>query len=725
MLRRLRTIIGAQLRDNVPTRIQHNRYAVKGYKLLFTEPRASSFVPPLLNVAALRSTVLSHAKETPLIITADCEDDAFIRYLLSCSLEAARDVEIKPAVLPIESFIIGEYKTAQNLRNAFDLKLLAHNFLALITATHRNVFFVSPSTKCRYSNIFAKAFAESGFPVVSLMDENGLLLQSSADHASTYQVTERFYNPRALLDDPSASHAYSRELQFMCGLPQKQVTYFLVNSFPPLTSKTALSTNYFPQLVDLFIKDARETCNYIIFDNSDSPVITACQSHAIYNTSNIAIVPGHLRNAAWLMGILQSPHTIISHASLQPLLTTAETPRLLVDTLCAETSVRKLTFKGFRERLQYMDFLPWLRAAASDYHPSPHYSENYTRYLLSSANKRTISLANKTTDIKVMQGVQRYICNAFRANERSWGSCRNSDLHRIADSAAFFRWGTRTSPARERLQLNAKRVGGPFYYLEDSFIRSINIGLKDEPGLSFLLDDSYPYYEAHRSSRIESVLLSSWRLSQKQVELARLCISHILRYNISKYNHAPIRKVDLPGADCIKLLLLDQRYGDQSVPAGLATEYHFRKMVQDAIARPDKPLVILKRHPDATVGGASSYFTNSVLGDLLRHERVLLLDEEINPYCLFHEVDECWAVTSGMGFEALLAKKPVRTYGVSYYSNWGLTVDMMPARWRQTTRSVEEIFYQAYISHAVYCHPSSTQPVSLPEFLRSFSSGTE
>jgi capsular polysaccharide export protein len=76
-------------------------------------------------------------------------------------------------------------------------------------------------------------------------------------------------------------------------------------------------------------------------------------------------------------------------------------------------------------------------------------------------------------------------------------------------------------------------------------------------------------------------------------------------------------------------------------------------------------------------------------------------------------MDKVYVVTSTMGFEALLAGKPVVCFGVPWYAGWGVTDDRCkdsPAWARRTRqRSVRELFAAAYIHYTRYLNPVTHQ----------------
>ncbi|MBC2881601.1 capsular polysaccharide export protein, LipB/KpsS family, partial [Campylobacter jejuni] len=71
--------------------------------------------------------------------------------------------------------------------------------------------------------------------------------------------------------------------------------------------------------------------------------------------------------------------------------------------------------------------------------------------------------------------------------------------------------------------------------------------------------------------------------------------------------------------------------------------------------------------------------------------------------------DEIHTITSTSGFDALLRAKKVFTYGMPFYAGWGLTKDKLECKRRMQKRSLEEVFYAAYILYSEYFNPYLNQ----------------
>src|SRR3546814_14983062 len=72
-------------------------------------------------------------------------------------------------------------------------------------------------------------------------------------------------------------------------------------------------------------------------------------------------------------------------------------------------------------------------------------------------------------------------------------------------------------------------------------------------------------------------------------------------------------------------------------------------------------------------------------------------------------MDHVYVVTSTMGFEALLAGKPVTCFGLPWYAGWGATDDRQICNRRAATRSIDELFAAAYFPYTRYIDPVTHQ----------------
>lgn len=246
----------------------------------------------------------------------------------------------------------------------------------------------------------------------------------------------------------------------------------------------------------------------------------------------------------------------------------------------------------------------------------------------------------------------------------------------------------------------------------------LNGGRNQNAIRSFVLSSQAAFHDARRVSYLESLLQDGPDLTPDQHARARQVIDRIVARRISKYNHAPDARLAIGEPGRPKLLLVDQRFGDQSVASGLASEESYDAMLFDAIReRPDHDIIV-KQHPDAISGGKAAYFTPERLAKIANlTPRLYPVAYEVNPYALFDLAEEVWVGTSGMGFEALMAGCRVRCYGVPYYSGWGVTDDRQTLPRRSRRRSVEDLFHFAWIALSRYVDPEAGRACEIEDVI--------
>ncbi len=279
----------------------------------------------------------------------------------------------------------------------------------------------------------------------------------------------------------------------------------------------------------------------------------------------------------------------------------------------------------------------------------------------------------------------------------------------------YIQWGITLTDSKEKLRLLMKNFGQNPFIIEDGFIRSVEIGLSGEAGLSISLCGKTAYYDAYGISNFEQALNSDTIYNSAQINEAKIAIQNIMKNNISKYNDSPLLPIKIGDDEKSKVLVIDQRLGDQSVQAAMASEKDFQNMLIDAINENPKSDIIIKRHPDAVKGGKGSYYSDSKVKYTENLENVFLIDYDIHPHKLVQMCDKIYVVSSGLGFEALLYGKEVNCYGIPFYANWGVTNDKKKLDRRTKIRTVEEIFYVAYIEFSRYYSPALNRVCDINE----------
>ncbi|WP_025581530.1 capsular polysaccharide biosynthesis protein [Cupriavidus taiwanensis] len=257
-------------------------------------------------------------------------------------------------------------------------------------------------------------------------------------------------------------------------------------------------------------------------------------------------------------------------------------------------------------------------------------------------------------------------------------------------------WGRR--PAARKTQAFAQSRGiARFLCLEDGFLRSLYPGASSQT-CSLVVDDRGIYYDASQPSRLEELV--STPLQPAERERARQLIERWRCTGISKYNYAPA-PTSLPAQPYV--LAVDQTANDASVQYGLADGDSFRRMLDSALQTYPHCRIVVKEHPEVALGRKRGY-----LGRILdhgRYPRVERLQDDVHVVPLICGACAVFAVTSQVGFEALLHGKTVHTFGMPFYAGWGLTIDALPAPGRRHPVPVEQLAFAALVRYTRYVQP--------------------
>ena len=151
------------------------------------------------------------------------------------------------------------------------------------------------------------------------------------------------------------------------------------------------------------------------------------------------------------------------------------------------------------------------------------------------------------------------------------------------------------------------------------------------------------------------------------------------------------------------MLVADQCFGDLSVSRGMAGAVSFIAMV--AAARNENPdcAVLVKVHPDVASGRRTGFIPPAALTD----PRLRVIAADCHPLRLIAGAEAVYAVTSLLGFEALLHGKRVRCFGMPFYAGWGLTGDALAPPPRRGAARLEALVHAAFVTVPRYVDPAS------------------
>lgn len=266
-------------------------------------------------------------------------------------------------------------------------------------------------------------------------------------------------------------------------------------------------------------------------------------------------------------------------------------------------------------------------------------------------------------------------------------------------------WGSKTPQMLAGLENNR-------FFVEDGFIRSVDLGSKKTPPFSLTIDRSCPYYDSTRASDLET-LLATYDFESDQTNLrnrSKTLIQKIINNGISKYNNAQYININqIYGEKRRKrILVIGQVEDDASIKYGSKYPYTNNDLVK--IARMENPdaEIFYKPHPDVLAK------TRSILSDPNEVKGICTIIENDIPIAqAFETIDHVYTITSQTGFEALLRGIRVTTLGCPFYSGWGLTDDRQLNNRRFRKLTIEELFAISYIKYPLYFDPYSRKMIDI------------
>ncbi|MCV3546823.1 capsular polysaccharide biosynthesis protein [Campylobacter lari] len=271
----------------------------------------------------------------------------------------------------------------------------------------------------------------------------------------------------------------------------------------------------------------------------------------------------------------------------------------------------------------------------------------------------------------------------------------------ITKEDIFVGWGRKKSGLKA-IEL-AKKYNVNFFLLEDGFLRSLNLGIDNSPSFSIVKDEVGIYYDATAPSKLENIL-NTYKFSYEELEQAKKVIELIKTEKLSKYNNNLCIPKELFSTNEERVLIITQVANDASLKFGLAEDFSTQDMINEAIKENPNAKIYIKIHPDVLSGKKQSDFDVQDLPN-----NCVVIKENYNPIELLSYFKKVYTKTSSMGFEALMLGCECVCYGMPFYAGWGLTQDKQICKRRLKKRTLEEVFYAAYILYSEYFNPYLNQ----------------
>ncbi|MTE01303.1 capsular polysaccharide biosynthesis protein [Paracoccus sp. YIM 132242] len=258
-------------------------------------------------------------------------------------------------------------------------------------------------------------------------------------------------------------------------------------------------------------------------------------------------------------------------------------------------------------------------------------------------------------------------------------------------------WGA--SPTAWRGRAIASRRGAGLVTVEDAFLRSVLPGrargrTARRGPLGLLIDPFGLHFDPSRPSLIERLVTQGATAGHEQQ--ARDGIARLRALDLSKYNaHRP----GLPALDPGYVMVIDQTRGDASL-MGAGRNRFLAMLAAARHEHPGRP-ILLRSHPETIQGLRPGHL---VADDLRLGE--ILCDADISPWRLLENAHAVYAVSSQLGYEAILAGHKPRLFGQPFHAGWGLSQDEAPLPpGRRGPASVEALFAASHLLAPVWYDP--------------------
>lgn len=263
-------------------------------------------------------------------------------------------------------------------------------------------------------------------------------------------------------------------------------------------------------------------------------------------------------------------------------------------------------------------------------------------------------------------------------------------------SVEFCTWGYRDNGLLQKF----KDYGHKAYRFEDGFVRTLSTHGIENQGYSIVKDYQDLYFCYDQPSDLEGMIAAT-DLTQNPAEhkVARKAIDLFKSKRITKFGIEAASSVQLPFNDEF-VLVVGQVEHDQSIVRGSP---HCKTNAQLAhIARMENPgkKIVYKPHPEVF---KNPELVNTHMTAVKPHVDFVFGDPSIALTDILLKQPHIYTMTSGAGFEALIYGCKVTTIGGPYYAGWGVTDDRLSFPRRNVKRTVEDIFWCAYLQYTKFC----------------------
>jgi capsular polysaccharide export protein len=259
----------------------------------------------------------------------------------------------------------------------------------------------------------------------------------------------------------------------------------------------------------------------------------------------------------------------------------------------------------------------------------------------------------------------------------------------------------------------AKEQNIPLLRVEDGFVRSVSLGSDLTKAYSLVVDSRGIYFDPRSESDLEYIL-NTYEFDNEIIDRSKKLQQYLIANKISKYNMHKDKKLVL---DSLKegqtvIMVPGQVEDDASIIYGAKGMTNLELLQQTRKNAPDA-YIIYKPHPDVLAGNRKGNIPNDTA---VKYCNSIIADASLDSVLAL--ADEVHTMTSLVGFEALIRGKKVTTYGLPFYTGWGLTKDTKPCERHKKARTLDELVAAAFILYPRYIHPHTNELCEIEVLLK-------
>lgn len=257
------------------------------------------------------------------------------------------------------------------------------------------------------------------------------------------------------------------------------------------------------------------------------------------------------------------------------------------------------------------------------------------------------------------------------------------------------------------------------FSLEDFFPKVTRIEAGLVPGISngrdmsaFIHSDQGIYFDGRRPSQLEEAL-NRYPQMPKAIRIEQEnTVRSIIAKRVSKFgvsNKTPFEFCRNP------VLIVGQVPDDQALTYTQSLCKTNVELVDRVLNDPeltDGASVYYKPHPKNKQNRKELAYLQD------KYSRLEIIPEDQGIIDLLEKKPVVATITSGVGLEAALRDCVVHCYGVSFYSNWGFTVDHVPCDRRRASLKAIDVAVEIMINQSTYIDPQTGAVIELTDLYK-------